>query len=86
MLRILMLDLRTMKEDKFEATMRDYFQTYKGRAASTDDFRRIAEKHAGASPRLVLRSVAHHDRDPRVSGGMDCRSGRGEGSTWSSSG
>ena len=48
MLRILMLDLRTMKEDRFEATMRDYFQTYKGRSASTDDFRRIAEKHAGA--------------------------------------
>ena len=48
MLRILMLDLRTMKEDKFEATMRDYFQTYKGHSASTDDFRRIAEKHAGA--------------------------------------
>lgn len=48
MLRILMLDLRTMKEDKFEATMRDYFQTYKGRSASTDDFRRIAERHAGA--------------------------------------
>jgi hypothetical protein len=49
MLRILMLDLRTMKEEKFEATMRDYFQTYKGRAASTDDFRRTAEKHAGTS-------------------------------------
>ncbi|MBL0180493.1 MAG: hypothetical protein IPP98_15480 [Gemmatimonadetes bacterium] len=48
MLRILMLDLRTMKEEKFEATMRDYFQTYKGRAASTDDFRRIAEQHAGS--------------------------------------
>lgn len=48
MLRILMLDLRTMKEDRFEATMRDYFETYKGHAASTDDFRRVAEKHAGA--------------------------------------
>ncbi|MDX2261494.1 MAG: M1 family aminopeptidase [Gemmatimonadales bacterium] len=47
MLRILMLDLRTMREDKFEATMRDYFQTYKGHSASTDDFRLMAEKHAG---------------------------------------
>jgi aminopeptidase N len=48
MLRILMLDLRTMQEDRFEATMRDYFQTYRGRSASTDDFRQIAEQHAGA--------------------------------------
>ncbi len=48
MLRNLLLDLRTMKEERFENTMREYFQTYKGRAASTDDFRRIAEKHAGA--------------------------------------
>lgn len=48
MLRILMLDLGTMKEDRFESTMRDYFETYKGHSASTADFRRIAEKHAGA--------------------------------------
>ncbi len=48
MLRNLMLDLRTMKEDRFESTMREYFETYKGRSASTADFRRIAEKHAGA--------------------------------------
>ncbi len=49
MLRILMLDLHTMKEDRFEATMRDYFETYKGHSASTADFRRIAEQHAGGS-------------------------------------
>lgn len=48
MLRTLMLDLRTMKEERFERTMREYFETYKGRAASTADFRRVAEKHAGA--------------------------------------
>lgn len=49
MLRILMLDLRTMKEDRFEATMRDYFQTYRGRSATSEDFRRIAERHAGGA-------------------------------------
>lgn len=48
MLRILLLDLRTMQEDRFEATMRDYFTTYRGRSATTDDFRRVAEQHAGA--------------------------------------
>src|SRR5690606_11639627 len=47
-LRILMLDLRSMQEGRFEATMRDYFRTFQGHAATTADFRRIAEQHAGA--------------------------------------
>jgi peptidase M1-like protein len=47
MLRTLMLDLSTMKEDRFTETMRDYYQSYRGSAATTDDFRQVVEKHAG---------------------------------------
>ena len=47
MLRIMMLDLKTMNEDRFTETMRDFYCTYKGKRASTEDFRRIAEQHAG---------------------------------------
>jgi len=47
MLRILMLDLGTMKEDRFTETMRDFYQTYRGRRATTDDFRSVVERHAG---------------------------------------
>jgi hypothetical protein len=47
MLRILMLDMKTMSEDRFTNMMRDFFATYRGKRASTDDFRRIVEKHAG---------------------------------------
>jgi hypothetical protein len=47
MLRIMMLDLKTMNEDRFTETMRDFYQTYQGKRASTEDFRRIAEKHVG---------------------------------------
>ena len=47
MLRILMLDLKTMNEDRFTETMRDFYRTYQGKRASTEDFRRVAEQHAG---------------------------------------
>ena len=47
MLRILMLDMKTMSEDRFTNMMRDFYATYRGRRASTDDFRRVVEKHVG---------------------------------------
>ncbi len=48
MLRIMMLDLKTMGEDRFTEMMREFYGTYQGKRASTEDFRRIAEKHARA--------------------------------------
>src|SRR5207249_6768847 len=47
MLRILMLDLSTMKQDRFLETMRDFYQSYRGKPATTDDFRGVVERHAG---------------------------------------
>ena len=47
MLRIMMLDFRTMNEDKFTAAMHDYYQTYHGLRASTADFQRVMEQHVG---------------------------------------
>ena len=47
MLRVLMLDLRTMHDDRFTAMMRDYYQTYLGRPATTADFQRVVEEHMG---------------------------------------
>lgn len=47
MLRILMLDFRTMSEDKFTAAMHDYYQTYRGLRASTADFQHVMERHVG---------------------------------------
>ena len=48
MLRIMMLDLKTMDETRFTETMREFYSTYQGKRASTEDFRRVAEKHIGA--------------------------------------
>ena len=47
MLRILMLDLKTMNEDRFTGMMKDFYRSYQGRRASTDDFRKVVERHAG---------------------------------------
>ena len=47
MLRNLMLDFRTMKEDRFGAMMQDFYQEYKGKRATTRDFQRVVERHIG---------------------------------------
>ncbi|MGH9895348.1 MAG: M1 family metallopeptidase, partial [bacterium] len=47
MLRTLMLDLQTQKEGRFTGMMRDFYETYQGKAATTEDFQRVVERHAG---------------------------------------
>jgi hypothetical protein len=47
MLRNLMLNLHTMSEDAFTATMQDFYGQYRGRRASTADFQRVVEQHTG---------------------------------------
>jgi hypothetical protein len=44
MLRVLMLDLRTVKEDAFTGLLRDFYASYAGRRASTADFQRMVEQ------------------------------------------
>ena len=47
MLRNLMIDFRTMKEDAFTAMMQDFYRQYRGRRASTADFQKVVERHIG---------------------------------------
>jgi hypothetical protein len=47
MLRSMLLNLNTMNEDLFKNMMKDYFRTFYGKAASTEDFKRIVSKHFG---------------------------------------
>jgi len=46
MLRNMLLDLKTMKEDIFTNLLRDFYTTYLGQKTSTEDFQKIVEKHA----------------------------------------
>lgn len=40
---------QVMGDDKFGVALKDFLSTYAGKSASTEDFRKIAEKHAGRS-------------------------------------
>ncbi len=47
MLRALMIDLKTMNEDRFSGMMKDFYTTYRGKQATTDDFRAVVERNTG---------------------------------------
>jgi hypothetical protein len=47
MLRVLLLDLRSMKEDRFTDVMQDFYRSYAGKRATTADFQHVIEKHVG---------------------------------------
>ena len=47
MLRNMLLDTHTMSEDRFVATMHDFYTSYRGKRATTDDFQKVVERHVG---------------------------------------
>lgn len=47
MLRNILVDLKTMKEDVFYSVMKEFYQSHAGKSASTCDFRRLVESKTG---------------------------------------
>jgi hypothetical protein len=47
MLRNLMIDFNTMDESKFTGMMQDFYRSYRGRLATTEDFQRVVTRHFG---------------------------------------
>ena len=47
MLRGMLLDLNTMNEDKMKKMMKEFYETYRGKNASTSGFKKIVDKHFG---------------------------------------
>jgi hypothetical protein len=47
MLRNMMMDFKTMNDDKFVNMIKDFVITYSGNEASTEDFKKIVDKHFG---------------------------------------
>lgn len=47
MLRNMLLDYLTMKEEVFTNILKEFYQTYRGKKASTLDFQKMVEKHTG---------------------------------------
>jgi hypothetical protein len=64
MLRGLMIDLKTMNEDRFTGMMRQFFTTYTGRRASTEDFRRTVEQATGVPMDWFFNQWVYGDRIP----------------------
>ncbi len=47
MLRNMMLDLETGADQRFAGMMRDFYARHEGRTATTEDFRKVAQRYAG---------------------------------------
>jgi hypothetical protein len=47
MLRALLLDLNTMNENKMKKMMKEFYSAFKNKSASTEDFKKITDKHCG---------------------------------------
>jgi len=47
MLRNMMMDFKDFSDDKFKDMMKDFVKTYYGKSASTEDFKKVVEKHMG---------------------------------------
>ncbi|MFA6571722.1 MAG: M1 family aminopeptidase [Bacteroidota bacterium] len=47
MLRNMMLDFKTMNDNLFISLLKEFHETFKGKSATTDDFRILAEKKCG---------------------------------------
>jgi aminopeptidase N len=77
MLRAMMIDLKTMNEDRFSGMMKDFYQTYRGKRASTDDFQRMVQKHTGQDMGWFFAQWVYHSAIPtyrvayQVSDGAD---------------
>lgn len=47
MLRNMMMDFDNKSDDRFQKMMADFVETYRGKSATTEDFKAIVEKHIG---------------------------------------
>jgi hypothetical protein len=80
MLRNLMLDLDTMKEDRFIGLMREFFQAHRGGDATTEEFRALAEQHAGQDLGWFFDQWVYGSDIPKYR--FAWKAARGTDSTW----
>lgn len=64
MLRNLLLDTKNMNEDRFLTMMRDWYQTYKGKQASTYEFQRMVEKYTGVDMSWFFKQFVYEQQLP----------------------
>ncbi len=64
MLRNMMIDLKTMNEDTFLNMMREFYDRYRGKNATTQDFIRLAEKYVGINLDWFFNQWVYHNYLP----------------------
>jgi aminopeptidase N len=78
MLRTLMEDARAQNPDAgFIAMMHDFTSTYAGKNASTEEFRRIVEKHVGQSMEWFFSEWVYDTEIPRYEFSYQLKPGEG---------
>lgn len=64
MLRNMMLDLKTMKEDAFMTVMREFYMRHRGKRASTDDFQKTIEDVTGVNVQWFFNQWVYGNQIP----------------------
>jgi len=65
MLRMILIDLKTMNEDRFQNIMRKFYSTYAGSSASTTDFQRAVEAEMGIDMGWFFRQWIYDTHIPK---------------------
>lgn len=64
MLRNLLMDLQTLDDSQFYTLMKDWYVTYNGKRATTQDFRRMTEKYTGLDMGWFFDQWVYHSYIP----------------------
>jgi hypothetical protein len=65
MLRMMLLDLNTMNEDRFERILRSFYAAYAGKSASTADFEEAVEREMGIDMQWFFKQWIYETRIPK---------------------
>jgi len=66
MLRMMMYDISSKDDTRFAAMMRDFMQTYQGKSVTTEDFKRICDKHFGQDMSWFFNQWVYGTATPKV--------------------
>jgi aminopeptidase N len=84
MLRLLLTNLETQDDSAFFALLREFYSTYKGRDATTEDFKRLAEKYAREDLGWFFKQWVYGEELPTCK--LSYRSTQGPDGTWTVNG
>jgi len=73
MLRNMLIDFRTMNEDRFFDMLREFYHEYYGRNATTEDFQKLTEKYTGIDMGWFFKQWIYGTELPTYKFSYECR-------------